>query len=75
MKVLENSAEIDLTDIDLSNIGENIGNAGKIVDTVISKIGEYLADAGINLIFSIILLIVGWKIINIISFGHIYKQI
>ena len=67
MKVLENSAEIDLTDIDLSNIGENIGNAGKIVDTVISKIGEYLADAGINLIFSIILLIVGWKIINIIS--------
>lgn len=67
MKILENSAELDLTDIDLSNVSENISNAGKIFDTVIDKIGEYLADAGINLILSIILLIVGWKLINILS--------
>lgn len=67
MKLLENSAEIDLTDIDLSNVSENISNAGKIFDTVVDKIGEYLADAGINLILSIILLIVGWKLINVLS--------
>lgn len=67
MKILENTAEIDITDIDLSNVSENISNAGKIFDTVINKISEYLADAGINLILSIVLLIVGWKLINIFS--------
>ncbi|MBR3869626.1 MAG: mechanosensitive ion channel family protein [Clostridia bacterium] len=67
MKILENSAEIDITDIDLSNIGENISNAGKIFDTIVDKIGEYLADAGINLILSIVLLLVGWKLINVLS--------
>ena len=67
MKILENSAEIDITDIDLSNIGENISNAGKIFDTIVDKIGEYLADAGINLILSIMLLLVGWKLINVLS--------
>lgn len=67
MRLLENSAEIDITDIDISNISENISNAGKIFDTVVAKIGEYLADAGINLILSIVLLIVGWKLINVLS--------
>ena len=67
MKILENSAEIDLTDIDLSNIGENIDNADKIIDTIINKISEYLAEIGINLIISIVLLLVGWKLINFFS--------
>lgn len=59
--------EIEPSDIDLSNVSKNISNAGKILDTVISKIGEYLADAGINLVLSIVLLIVGWKLINVFS--------
>lgn len=67
MKMLENTAEIDITDIDLSNVSENIGNADKIINTVVSKVSEYLADAGINLILSIILLLVGWKLINVFS--------
>ena len=67
MKVLESSAEIDITDIDLSNIGENINNADKIIDTIINKISEYLAEIGMNLIISIILLLVGWKLINFFS--------
>lgn len=67
MKTLEMTSEIDLTDIDLANVSENISNAGKIFDAVVDKIGEYLADAGINLILSIVLLIVGWKLINILS--------
>jgi len=65
MKILENSAEIDITDIDLSNISENISNADKIFNTIMDKISEYLADAGINLILSIVLLLVGWKLINV----------
>lgn len=67
MKILENSAEIDITDIDLSNISENISNADKIFNTIMDKISEYLADAGINLILSIVLLLVGWKLINVFS--------
>lgn len=67
MKILETASEIDLTDIDIANVSENINNAGKILDTIIDKIGEYLADAGINLILSIVLLIVGWKLINVLS--------
>ncbi len=67
MRVFEAASEIDLTDIDISNIGENIGNAGKIFDAVIAKLAEYLADTGINLILSIILLILGWKCINVFS--------
>ena len=67
MKIAETAAEMELTDIDLSNVGENISNAGKIFDTIISKIAEYLADAGINLIFSLVLLIAGWKLINVLS--------
>ncbi len=67
MRLLENTGEIDITDIDLSNVSENISNAGKIFDTIIDKIGEYLADAGINLILSIVLLLVGWKLINVFS--------
>lgn len=67
MRLLENTAEIDITDIDLSNVGENISNAEKIIDTIVSKISEYLADAGINLILSIVLLFIGWKLINVFS--------
>lgn len=67
MKLLENTAEIDITDIDLSNISENISNADEIINTITNKISEYLADAGINLVLSIIMLLVGWKVINIFS--------
>ena len=67
MKVLENSAELDLTDIDISNVSENIGNAGKIFELITNKIDEYLADAGINLVLSLFLLIIGWKLINVFS--------
>ena len=67
MKLLENTAEIDITDIDLSNISENISNADEIINTIVNKISEYLADAGINLVLSIIMLLVGWKVINIFS--------
>ena len=67
LKTFETTPEIDLTDIDLSNIGENISNADKIFETIVNKIGEYLADTGINLVLSIILLVVGWKLINLFS--------
>lgn len=67
MRIFETSAEIDLTDIDLSNVSENISNADKIFETVVNKIGEYLADIGINLILSLFLLVAGWKLINILS--------
>lgn len=67
MQLLEKSTELDLTDIDLSNVNENISNMGKILSSVADKIGEYIADAGINLILSLILLIVGWRLINLLS--------
>lgn len=67
MNTFETSPEIDLTDIDLSNIGENISNADKIFETIANKVGEYLADTGIDLVLSLILLIVGWKLINVLS--------
>lgn len=67
MRILETTPEMDLSDIDISNIGENISNAGQIFNTVLNKIGEYLADAGINLVLSIVFLIVGWKLINLLS--------
>lgn len=67
MRISETTPEMDLSDIDISNISENISNAGQIFNTVLNKIGEYLADAGINLVLSIIFLIVGWKLINLLS--------
>lgn len=67
MKLLEVVTEIDLTDIDISNISENISNAGAIFEAVKNKIADFLADAGINLICAAILLIVGWKLVNTLS--------
>ncbi len=67
MRISETTPEMDLSNIDISNIGENISNAGQIFNTVLNKIGEYLADAGINLVLSIVFLIVGWKLINLLS--------
>ena len=67
MQILEQTSEIDLTSIDLSNVDENISNAGKILSAIADKIWEYLADAGINLVLSLILFIVGWKLINLLS--------
>ncbi|MCD7774614.1 MAG: mechanosensitive ion channel family protein [Clostridiales bacterium] len=69
MQILETATEveIDLTDIDLSNVEENMSNAGKIFEALIAKIGEYIADAGINIIFALLLLIVGWRLVNLIS--------
>ena len=67
MQLLEKTSEIDLTDIDLSNVNENISNAGKILSAIGDKIAEYLADAGINLVLSLVLLIVGWKLINLLN--------
>lgn len=67
MRISETTPEMDLSDVDISNFGENISNAGQIFNTVLNKIGEYLADAGINLVLSIVFLIVGWKLINLLS--------
>ncbi len=67
MKILENTGEIDITDIDLSNVSENFNNADKIFNTIANKIGEYIANAGINVILSFVLLLVGWKLINVFS--------
>ena len=67
MTIFEKAAEIDLTDIDISNVSENISNAGAIFEAVKTKIIEYLADAGINIVLAAILLIVGWKVINFFS--------
>ena len=67
MRIFETTPEMDFSDIDLSNVSENISNAGMIFNTVLNKIGEYLADAGINLVLSIVFLIVGWKLINLLS--------
>ena len=67
MIIFEKAAEIDLTDIDISNVSENISNAGAIFETVKNTVVEYLTDAGINIVFAVILLIAGWKIINLFS--------
>lgn len=67
MQIFEKTEGIDITDIDISNISENISNADKIIESIINKAGEYLADTGINLILSLIFLVVGWKLINILS--------
>lgn len=67
MQLLEKTTDLDLTDIDLSNVNENISNIGKILEAFADKIGEYLADAGINLVLSLVLLIIGWKLINLLS--------
>lgn len=67
MQLLEKSTELDLTDIDLANVNENISNMGKILSSVADKIGEYIADAGINLVLSLVLLIIGWRLINLLS--------
>ena len=56
MKFLESAPEMDLTDIDISNVGENISNAGKIFDAIVEKVGEHIAEVGINLILSLLLL-------------------
>lgn len=65
--VVEEITQIDLASINLSDVDENISNAGKILSALADKIWEYLADAGINLVVSLILLIVGWKLINLLS--------
>lgn len=67
MKLLEVATEIDLTDIDISNISENISNAGAIFEAVKNKIAELIADTGINFVCAIVLLLVGWKVVNIFS--------
>ena len=67
MKITEATSELSLNDINLGNIEENISNADTIIKTIVSKISEYLADAGINLVLSLIILIVGWKFINVFS--------
>lgn len=67
MKTFETVSEIDLTDIDITNIGENINNAGAILEAVKKEIATFLADTGINLVFGIIILIAGWKIVNVFS--------
>lgn len=67
MTIFEQAGEIDLTDIDLSNVSENISNAGAIFETVKNTVVAYVTDAGINLVLAVILLIAGWKIINLFS--------
>lgn len=67
MKLLEVATEIDLTDIDISNISENINNAGAIFEAIKSKIADFIADTGINFVCAIVLLLVGWKIVNVFS--------
>lgn len=62
-----NEAESSLATIDLEAVDLSLDSTTKFFSTVTEKIGEYLADAGINLVLSIILLIVGWKLINIFS--------
>ena len=67
MKLLEAATEIDLTDIDISNINENINNAEAIFEAVKNKIVDFVAEAGINIVFALILLIIGWKTVNVLS--------
>ena len=65
--LLEVQTELDLTDIDLSNVNENISNAGKIFNALMDRLTQYLSDSAPNLILSAVLLIVGWKLINTFS--------
>lgn len=67
MKILEAVPEIDLTDIDISNVSENISNAGAIFEAVKKELATFLTDTGINLVFGIIILIAGWKLANLFS--------
>lgn len=67
MKLIEIATEIDLTDIDISNVSENLSNAGAILEAIKKKIFEFIADAGINVVCAIALLILCWKLINKLS--------
>lgn len=67
MDIAEAITEMNLSDIDLSNVSENISNAGKIAEALIDKLVDYISEVGPKLILSLILLIVGWKLINILS--------
>lgn len=67
MKLLEVATEIDLSDINLSDVSENLNNAEAILNAVKNEIVTFLTDAGINLVCAVILLIVGWKLTNLFS--------
>ena len=54
----------DLTDIDITNIKENISNADRILELMWKELKEFAADEGLKLVLSLALLIIGFKLIN-----------
>ena len=70
---------VSLSEIDLSNVKENIRNADRIIDTIWIKLKEFLAEEGIKLIVALLLIIVGFKIVSItmraVSSSKWYKRI
>ncbi len=49
----------------IGNAQENIQETATFLDKFWDQIKEYLASAGINLIISLVILVIGWRLINI----------
>lgn len=67
MKLLEVATEIDLSDINLSDVNENLNNAEAILTAVKNEFLEFIEKSGINIVLAVILLVAGWKLANIFS--------
>lgn len=68
MKLLE-SETVDLSKIDVANVEENVKNADKIANTIWITVKQFIADEGIKIIVAVIILIVGLKLISVITKG------
>lgn len=68
MKLLE-SETVDLSKIDVANVEENVKNADRIANTIWITVKQFIADEGIKIIVAIIILIVGLKLISVITKG------
>lgn len=67
MKLLEVATEIDLSDINLSDVNENLNNAEAILTAVKNEFLEFIEKSGINIVLAVILLVAGWKLANVFS--------
>lgn len=68
MKLLE-SETVDLSKIDVANVEENVKNADRIANTIWITVKQFIADEGIKIIVAVIILIVGLKLISVITKG------
>lgn len=70
---------VSLSELDLSNVKENIQNADRIIDTLWIKIKEFVAEEGLKLVLALLIVIIGFKLISLliraVSNSKWYKRI